>query len=223
MTGGMAERGVGGGFARLPGFSLAVTVALVAVILGLGILIGIGLRPQPTGPFASCHPSAELAPRVYAGPPPMCIDPNAAYSAVIQTTQGNVTLSFPPQAAPVAVNNFIVLALDGYYNGLPFFNIQSFAVQSGDPTGTGRGGPGYDLPSEPPIANDTWPTGSVGMSLFPDGTVSGGQFFITRAAWPSGPPTISYDHFANVTAGIDVLSQLTASDHIISVTVRKGA
>ncbi|HVB76726.1 MAG TPA: peptidylprolyl isomerase [Candidatus Nitrosotalea sp.] len=201
--------------------ALAVVAALVAIVALAGVGLGLALYPRPAGAFSSCRTAAQLAPKVYAAPPPMCIDTRASYAAVIDTTQGPIGISFLTGSAPRTVNNFIVLALHGYFDGLAFFNVQSWSIQSGDPSTNGRGGPGYTIPAEKPLAADTWPAGSLGMARFPDGSISGGQFFMVKAAWPGGNPTVSYDHFANITSGIDVLTQLTASDSIVDVSVTR--
>lgn len=201
--------------------ALAVVVALLVIVALAGVGLGLALYPRPAGAFASCRTAAQLAPKVYAAPPPMCIDTRASYAAVIDTTQGAVGISFLTRSAPRTVNNFIVLALHGYFDGLPFFNVQTWSIQSGDPSANGRGGPGYTIAAEKPMPGDTWPAGSLGMARFPDGSISGGQFFMVKAAWPGGNPTVSYDHFANITTGIDVVTQLTGSDRIVDVSVTR--
>ena len=76
--------------------------------------------------------------------------------------------------APVTVNNFIVLALNGYYNGSSFWDSEDWVVQAGDPNGNGTGGPGYNLPEEPaPFLK--WNPGSVGMARIPGGPINGSQ------------------------------------------------
>src|SRR4029077_21133221 len=82
----------------------------------------------------------------------------------------------------VTVNSFIVLALDGYYDGMPW-RTEDWVVQSGDPNGDGTGGPCYTLPEEPNLTPD-WGIGAVGMARPIGAPINGSQFFIERAAWP---------------------------------------
>src|ERR1700682_2986250 len=85
----------------------------------------------------------------FDGPPPMCIDPSKRYTAEISTSLGSVTVALDAAAAPQTVNNFVYLARYHYYDGVIFHRIiKSFMCQGGDPTGTGRGGPGYRVAGE---------------------------------------------------------------------------
>jgi len=205
---------------RLPIGSLAVVLVLVVAAAATGVAMGWAARPAPSGAFANCRTAPQVAPYVYQAPPANCIDLNKPYSATILTTKGDITVQFLVGAAPVTVNNFIVLAVNGYFTGDRLFNVQDWFAQSGDPINTGRGGPGYTLPDEPQPA-DAWVPGSVGMARLPSG-VSGSQFFITKLPWPGGNPTTAYNHFATVTLGFDIVGQLTKDDRILRVDVRKG-
>jgi cyclophilin family peptidyl-prolyl cis-trans isomerase len=202
---------------------LGAAVAILGLVLIIVIAIGVGMNaaasPAPTGPFSRCKTAAEVGPRQYAGPPAMCIDATRGYRADIETTKGKVTVVLLASKAPLSVNNFIVLAVNGYYTGLNFWRIEDWVVQTGDPTGTGRGGPGYSIPEEPG-ANDPWKPGSLGFARPPDSpNLNGGQFFITKTAWPGGEPTVVYNHFATVTLGFENVSQLSPADRITRITV----
>ena len=205
-----------------PVAAVGITGLVVALVIGAGVVIDRVMAPAPADAFASCRTATQLAPQQYSGPPPMCIDPRAKYTATIKTTKGNVTFTFLASQAPQTANNFIVLAEHGYFNGLTFFRTEDWVVQSGDPQNTGRGGPGYSLPPEPPAANENWPPGSLGMARFPGGTISGSQFFILKSAWSGGNPSDVYNHFGTVTSGLDILSELTNSDRITGVDVKRG-
>jgi cyclophilin family peptidyl-prolyl cis-trans isomerase len=202
--------------------ALAITALIVAVVIAAGIGVDWLASPHPTAAFAKCQTAQTLAPRLYAGPPAMCIDPEATYTGTIKTTKGDFSMVFLTSSTPKTVNNFIVLAENGYFDGSAFFRTEDWVVQTGDPLNNGRGGPGYSLPEEPPGKNDQWVPGSLGMARFPDGTISGSQFFILRQSWPGGDPTLVYNHFATVTLGFDVVSQLTSSDRILSVSIRRA-
>src|ERR671937_3141139 len=83
-------------------------------------------------------------------PPAMAIDPGKRYSATLRTSEGDLIVDLLAQEAPRTVNNFVFLARERYYDGVPFHRIiRDFMVQTGDPTGTGAGGPGYRFEGEP--------------------------------------------------------------------------
>ena len=79
----------------------------------------------------------------------MQIDPEKTYLVTMETTRGTIELELDPQHAPKTVNNFVFLAGEGFYDGVTFHRvIGDFMIQGGDPTGTGRGGPGYQFADE---------------------------------------------------------------------------
>jgi hypothetical protein len=81
--------------------------------------------------------------RKFDGPPPMCIDPDKAYTAEMVTSHGSITISLDPVQAPKTVNNFVFLARYHYFDGLNFHRVvPGFVLQGGCPEGSGRGGPG---------------------------------------------------------------------------------
>src|ERR1044071_7145726 len=94
--------------------------------------------------------SAQSAPQQWPSPPEMTIDPSRAYAATMATNLGDIEIALFAGEAPVTVNNFVFLANAGFYNGAPFHRvIKDFMIQTGDPTGTGRGVPGYRFADEP--------------------------------------------------------------------------
>lgn len=154
--------------------------------------------------------------KTYSAPPPLTIDANKTYTATIKTEKGDVTIELNAKAAPVTVNNFIYLARDGFYNGVTFFRViadkdgsLAFA-QAGDPTGTGSGGPGYDLPvettSEPVIAGVL----AMAKPQAAGAANNGSQFFFALKPVPTldGKDTV----FGKVTKGLDVLTSLQQRD-----------
>lgn len=203
---------------RLPLGSIAVVAVLVVLAVLVGQTLEWATHPAPTGAFANCHTATPTGPHTFAGPPAFCINRTKNYSATISTTQGDIAIIFLTSSAPNTVNNFIVLAVNGYFNGQRFFEAADWYVQSGDPEGSGRGGPGYALADEP--TTDQWVPGSLGMARLPGQSLSGSQFFITRADFPNGPPSTVYNHFATVVLGADKLSQLSTSDRILGITVK---
>jgi cyclophilin family peptidyl-prolyl cis-trans isomerase len=205
-----------------PVVALAISAIVVAVVIGAGVGIDYAIGPHPASAFSRCRTAPPLAPNTYTGPPPMCIDVNAKYTGTLKTTKGDVTFELLAKQAPRTVNNFVVLAENGYFNDQTFWSSQDWVIQTGDPLNNGHGGPGYTLPPEPPAANEQWPPGSMGMARFPDGTISGSQLFILKAAWSGGNPTAVYNHFGTVTLGFDVISQLGTSDRILSVEIKRA-
>ncbi|KKO19990.1 MAG: peptidylprolyl isomerase [Candidatus Brocadia fulgida] len=92
-------------------------------------------------------------------PPALQIDANKTYHATIETNRGKISIELFPKNAPKTVNNFVFLAKEGFYDGVVFHRvINDFMIQGGDPTGTGRGGPGYKFEDETkgnPLTHDT--------------------------------------------------------------------
>jgi cyclophilin family peptidyl-prolyl cis-trans isomerase len=152
----------------------------------------------------------------YTAPPAVTIDTAKTYTATIKTEKGDVVVELNAKEAPATVNNFIYLAKDGFYNGVTFFRViadkdgsLAFA-QAGDPTGTGSGGPGYDLPVEKTTEPVT--AGVLAMAKPQDAGAAnnGSQFFFALKAVPTldGKNTV----FGKVTQGLDILTSLTPRD-----------
>lgn len=148
----------------------------------------------------------KLPDRAYTTCPEVTLDPAAQTFATLETEKGQIVIELFPQVAPMAVRSFIFLAKEGWYNDSTFFRvIPGFLVQTGDPTGSGFGKPGYAFTNEvsPEIRFDQ--TGRVALANSGDGT-NGSQFFITYAPLPQldGQYTI----FGQVVEGMDVLESL---------------
>ncbi len=204
-----------------PIVALAISAVVVALVVGAGVGIDWALATHPASAFAKCRTAPQLAPHLYSGPPPMCIDTGAKYTGTLKTTKGDITFDLLTRQTPRTVNNFIVLAENGYFNGQSFWHSLDWVIQTGDPLANGHGGPGYTLPPEPPATNDQWPPGSMGMARFSDGTISGSQFFVLKQTWPGGNPVAVYNHFATVSLGQDIVGQLDTSDRILSVEIKR--
>lgn len=152
----------------------------------------------------------------YNAPPEMQIDTSQAYQATIFTNKGEIGLQLYPQEAPKTVNNFVVLANDGYYDGIKFHRVvPGFVIQAGDPTGTGAGGPGYKFNDEP--VNRSYKAGTVAMANAGPNT-NGSQFFICIEDQPSLPP--NYTIFGQVTSGMDVVRNIRQGDTIETITIQ---
>jgi cyclophilin family peptidyl-prolyl cis-trans isomerase len=141
-------------------------------------------------------------------PPPMTIDENKRYSAVMHTEKGDITIELFPKDAPVTVNNFVFLAREGYYDGVTFHRvIPGCMAPGGDPTGTGSGGPGYSFKDE--FSDRKHETGTVSMANAGPHT-NGSQFFICYA--PQRHLDGRHTIFGRVTEGMDVVRQLRERD-----------
>jgi cyclophilin family peptidyl-prolyl cis-trans isomerase len=206
---------------RRPWVPVLISGIVIAAVLGSGLLVEQAMRsPRPTA-VDGCVTSTQIGPHQFIGRQPICISAAHTYQATVNTTQGAVVIQLFPQIAPVTVNNFIVLALDGYYDGMPW-KTEDWVIQSGDPNGDGTGGPGYTLPEEPNIA-PAWGIGAVGMARPIGAPINGSQFFIERAAWPGSGPTAVYNRFGTVIKGMDKAELLTGpADRITSITIQVG-
>jgi cyclophilin family peptidyl-prolyl cis-trans isomerase len=143
-------------------------------------------------------------------PPPMCIDPAKRYTAEVSTSLGNLTIALDPVNAPKTVNNFVFLARYHYYDGIIFHRIiKGFMCQGGDPSGTGRGGPGYKFEDELPKPG-RYEVGSVAMANAGPNT-NGSQFFLVSGQSGVGLPP-QYSLFGKVVKGLEVLSQMESVD-----------
>lgn len=140
----------------------------------------------------------------YSKPPALIIDVNSAYTATILTNKGTITVNLFASEAPRTVNNFVFLSREGFYENVPFHRvIKGFMVQTGDPTGTGTGGPGYDFKDEP--VSREYARGTLAMAnAGPD--TNGSQFFIMHQDSPFLPK--NYTIFGEVVDGFDTLDEI---------------
>jgi peptidylprolyl isomerase len=147
-----------------------------------------------------------MAPKQWNSAPDMVIDPSRRYTATMSTSMGDLVIALDAVQAPKTVNNFVFLAREGYYDGVIFHRIiQGFMCQGGDPTGTGRGGPGYKFADELPRPGQ-YEIGSVAMANAGPNT-NGSQFFIVSG--PSGvglPP--QYSLFGKVVKGLEIVAEM---------------
>lgn len=143
-------------------------------------------------------------------PPAMQIDPKKKYTATISTEKGDMVLELFADKTPITVNNFVFLAREGFYDGTIFHRvIADFMAQGGDPTGSGRGGPGYRFQDEfhPSLKHNK--PGILSMANAGPGT-NGSQFFITHVP----TPWLDNKHsvFGQITSGMDVLMSIPPRD-----------
>lgn len=167
----------------------------------------------------------------YDAAPPMTIDKTKKYTVTINTTEGPITAEMWPDVAPQHVNSFLFLAKDGFYNDVIFHRvIPGFMIQGGDPTGTGTGGPGYQLPAEFNAKKHTRGVLSAARSSSPNS--AGSQFFLMHADAPHLDN--QYTAYGKVTSGLEVVDKIAtaptgANDRprnpakITGITVEEGA
>lgn len=171
-----------------------------------------------------------LKDRQFSECPPMIIDTLKQYVATLHTEKGDIALELFPEAAPIAVNSFVFLSQNGWFDGVTFHRvIPGFVAQAGDPSGTGYGGPGYAFDNEisPQLNFDQ--AGMLGMANAGPGS-NGSQFFITLG--PAPDLDGNYTVFGQVISGMDVLESLTPrnpqqdaslppGDKILNVTIEE--
>lgn len=134
---------------------------------------------------------------------------------VMQTNKGIIQMQIYPEAS-MAASNFMILAANGFYNGLKFHRVESgFVVQGGDPNGDGTGGPGYQFPDEPVTRN--YLKGTVAMANAGPNT-NGSQFFIMLEDHPELPKL--YTIFGQVIVGQDIVDKIVIGDLMQKVTVQ---
>jgi len=151
-----------------------------------------------------------MSDKQYSAPPSLDIDLSSSYQARIKTDKGDIVIELFAAKTPSTVNNFVFLAKEGFYDGVFFHRvIKDFMVQGGDPTGTGRGGPGYSFGDEfhPDLRHDQ--PGVLSMANAGPNT-NGSQFFITHVPTPhlDGKHTV----FGKVVDGMDVVFAIPVRD-----------
>jgi len=157
-----------------------------------------------------------MAGKQWGSPPETQIDPKKLYRVTIETNRGIIELELSPHHAPKTVNNFVFLVREGFYDGVIFHRVISdFVIQGGDPTGTGRGGPGYQFEDElkgNPLKHER---GAISMANSGPNT-NGSQFFITHSPQPhlNGKHTV----FGKVVNGQDVVDAIQQGDRMEHVS-----
>ena len=142
-----------------------------------------------------------------SSPPEFLLDLENSYTATLHTNHGDISIELSAPTAPITVNNFVYLARDGFYDGVIFHRvIKGFMIQGGDPTGTGRGGPGYRFRDELE-GPGTYSRGTVAMANAGPNT-NGSQFFIMHADYALPP---NYTIFGKLSAGEDIVDAIATA------------
>lgn len=192
--------------------------AIEAGLPGTPALIVNGQLLQGTPPYeawvdflAQLRQMTILEEMQYEEAPEMTIDETATYLATVTMANGGeFVIELLPQSAPLTVNNFIFLANEGWYDGVSFHRVlPGFVAQTGDPTGTGMGGPGYFIPNEVDPELSHAEAGMVAMANSGPDT-NGSQWYVTLgdASFLDGGYTI----FGRVIEGMDVVQAITPRD-----------
>jgi peptidylprolyl isomerase len=193
----------------------AIVIGVLVAGAGLFAVLGDSAAdptvsdPTTTATSAAASTAPAAATPRQGGAPPMTIDPQKSYVAVLKTDKGDIRIRLRPDLAPKHVNSFVTLAKQGFYNGVTFHRVlPGFVAQTGDPTGTGTGGPGYTVEAE--FTNTPFVRGVIGAARSSDPNSAGSQFFITfeRAANLDNQYTV----FGEVTEGMDAALALTPRD-----------
>jgi len=181
--------------------------------------------PEPLVRMAAFTALARLGQRAGTGAPPQQRDypqisdawfgMSALQVAEVVTERGTIRLALLPRTAPAAVANFVRLAEQGFYSQLLFHRVvPDFVVQTGDPTATGWGGPGYTIRDE--FGAQGFGRGTLGMARAGKDT-AGSQWFISHSPQPHLDG--HYTAFGQVLSGWDVLDAIEQGDRILSVTI----
>src|SRR3954464_3245311 len=156
----------------------------------------------------------------YPAAPKMSIDTNKKYTATFNTARGEIVCELFAKDAPNTVNNFVFLAREKFYDGTVFHRVLAdFMVQGGDPTGTGRGGPGYQFADEVKSNPHKHQVGTLSMANAGPNT-NGSQFFITHVAtnWLDGKHTV----FGKGASGQEVVDAIQGGDELTSVIITES-
>lgn len=172
-------------------------------------------QPQASpsaSPKTAAEPKSSTEPKSnkksWDQPPAMKIDKNKSYQAEVKTSKGSFTIELFAKDAPLTVNNFVFLANEGFYDSVTFHRIiESFMIQTGDPLGTGSGGPGYKFKDELPTPYKYEP-GIVAMANSGPNT-NGSQFFICTGENSKGlDKQPNYTIFGKVTEGMETVKAI---------------
>ena len=187
-------------------------VPLLAAAIAAGCSAGATPVPPPASPTASVTSAATTgATSRCPTSQPQPLAPGEKRLVTISTSKGTFAITVEAELSPIAAGNFVALAECGFYNGVVFHRlVPGFVIQGGDPTGTGTGGPGYEIQDEPVIGQ--YHRGTVAMARTPAPNSQGSQFFIVLADQAAGALVQSnnYAIVGEVTSGMEVVDAIAA-------------
>ena len=174
-------------------------IRIAAIIVILGVVSAFAWLYAPKG-----------GAKQYDAPPPTTIDPNKTYSAMVRLEKGGeFVIELYPDKAPITVNSFVFLAREGFYDGTTFHRVlEGFMAQGGDPSGTGGGGPGYQIVNED--SDLTFDRAGVVAMANSGRDTNGSQFFITFG--PQEFLNSGYTIFGQVVEGMEVVNGIRRRD-----------
>lgn len=191
--------------------NIVISVA-VLVVLAVGAWFWWGNKAPVGNDTKANNDQTSIVQRnnKYASSPPMSIAKNKQYNADVTTSMGTFTIKLLSNDAPATVNNFVFLAREGFFNGIVFHRIiKDFMIQTGDPLGTGTGGPGYKFADELPNKL-SYGTGIVAMANSGPNT-NGSQFFICTGEQSKNlNSSPKYTIFGEVAEGMEVVRKIAA-------------
>jgi len=206
------------------GWMAAAALAALVLVAGCGTQKGPGTPGKPGEAYKQTPAQTETKPaaqapakKQWSAAPAMQIDPDKQYTATIKTNMGDIKVELFAKDAPKTVNNFVFLAREKFYDGVIFHRIiKDFMIQTGDPQGTGGGGPGYRFADELPVKRPYDP-GIVAMANAGKNT-NGSQFFICNGVGcnRSLDPNPNYTQFGKVIEGMDVVQKLSNVEVVVS-------
>jgi peptidylprolyl isomerase len=185
-------------------------IPVIALMLALVACGGKKVDNSVPGGFVALDYLSDTPQQSFSAPDQV-LKSGVDYFAEIDTTKGKMVIDLFQDEAPKTVNSFVFLALHRYYEGIVFHRvIENFMAQTGDPTGTGSGGPGYQFGLEvtPKLNYDK--AGVLGMARTQNPNSNGSQFFITFQETPF--LNQQYSIFGQVTEGLDVLKQISFTE-----------
>ncbi len=191
-------------------------IAIGVIVLVIVVIIWIiNSNQKPSVSQDNSQPTSEVSPsqpvtKQYTSAPAMQIDPKKQYLATVKMAKGGeFVIQLFPDKAPITVNSFVFLAREKFFDGVTFHRVlQGFMAQTGDPTGTGRGGPGYEFKNED--SDLTFDKAGVVAMANAGRDTNGSQFFITFA--PVTYLNGGYTIFGQVISGMDVVNKITLRD-----------
>jgi cyclophilin family peptidyl-prolyl cis-trans isomerase len=182
-------------------------LCLLALVVLSGLVISCG---ENTGLAQAGGDGNVIEFKADTANPPILKDLNKKYTATLEVEgKGNIVIELFAKDTPIAVSNFVYLADKGYYNGVTFHRVlPNFMAQTGDPTGTGTGGPGYTFGLE--VTKHKHVAGAISMANTGRPNSNGSQFFICFTTLPylDGGYTV----FGQVTDGMDIVKKITLRD-----------